>query len=216
MQYRYNGTTYTLPSYSDGTSEWQIAVSKAPAKLGMKDNDEIMYIPAVTSMSKTLLYISDTYLYYCTPSSPTIAFRKNGATYYCGKMSRTPTSTTYIPAGTYTPSAFETLISKYITVYSYRKVANNITVTVNKQVVTLNAGDRIYYTDNSSSGLSSIARAVNFSGSYKSAGSCFEYGVANGSTGFLNKKIYVVNGGSLPIFNNYSNYNITVTDIIFK
>ena len=216
MQYRYNGTTYTLPSYSDGTSEWQIAVSKAPAKLGMKDNDSIMYIPAVASMSKTLLYTSDTYKYYCTPSSPTIAFRKNGATYYCGKMSRTPISTTYIPAGTYTPSAFETLISKYITVNSYRTVANDIIVTVNKQMVALKAENKIYYMSNASSGATSIARAVNFSGSYKTAGSCFEYEVADGSTGFLNKKIYVVNGGSLPMFNNYSNYNITVTDIIFK
>lgn len=217
MKYVYNGTTYVLYEYlKDGDIESCIAASKAPAKLTVRWKDKTWYIPAVSTKTKTLLYTSDDYNYYCTPPSPTIALKKNGTIYYCGNISRGAV-VSIIPAGTYTPSAFETYIKKYISANNYRTCSSDFSVKVNNQTITVWSNTAIYYMNNASSGQSSIARAVNFSGSYKNAGSCFQTSVANASTGFSANKVYVVNGGNISYLQRYSDYNIKVlNDIVFK
>lgn len=219
MRYVYDGTTYVIYEHlKDGDTGSCIAAGKAPAKLAVRWKDKTWYIPAVSTKTKTLLYTSDEddYSFYCTPVSPTICLKKNGTIYYCGNISREAT-VSIIPAGTYTPSAFETYIKKYISVNTYRTTSSDFSVKVNNQTITVWSNTAIYYMNNASSGTSSIARAVNFYGSYKEPGSCFQVSVANGTTGFSANKVYIVNGGDIPYFGYYSNYNITVlNDIVFK
>lgn len=55
-----------------------------------------------------------------------------------------------IPAGTYSPSVFESMISNFISVNGSRTVANSFTATVNNQTIEVNAGDNIYYVEGGS------------------------------------------------------------------
>lgn len=208
IKYIYSSTTYSLTELNlDSLDEHITALKNAPARLVCKKGDYTCGVAAVPSKSKTLIYTGDDWRYYCTPPSHTIAFRKNNTTYYCGDLSRETKVSYDIPAGTYSPSAFETLIKKYISVNSYRTCSNAFTVTVNNQTVSVSANTKIYYSNNASSGLSSIARVVSFSGGTGT----FNVGQANATSGFSTYKMYTVNGGSIPYFGQYANYNITVT-----
>lgn len=207
IKYIYSSTTYSLTELNlDSLDEHITALKNAPARLVCKKGDYTCGVAAVPSKSKTLIYTGDDWRYYCTPPSHTIAFRKNNTTYYCGDLSREVIETYSIPAGTYSPSAFENLIKSYINVNSYRTCSNAFTVKVNNQTVSVASGTKVYYSNNASSGLSSVARVVSFSGS---AGA-FNAGQANATSGFSTYKMYTVNGGSISYFNQYANYNITV------
>ena len=120
-----------------------------------------------------------------------------------------------IPAGTYSPSTFKSLIDNYISSNNgSRRVANSFNVTVNGQTITVNANTTIYNENNASSGSSVLSYAVNFSGSYLNAGNCFQAGVAYN---FTNNKVYITQSKGIPYFGNYRNYYITVnTGIKFK
>ena len=68
-----------------------------------------------------------------------------------------------IPAWTYSPSTFKSLIDNYISPNNgSRKVSNSFTATVNNQTITVNANTTIYNESNASSGSSSLSYAVNF------------------------------------------------------
>ena len=119
-----------------------------------------------------------------------------------------------IPAGTYSPSAFKNLIDKYISVNGSRKVSNSFNVTVNSQTITVKANTAIWSENNESSGSRVLSYAVNFSGEYLNAGSCFQIGVANS---FTSNKVYITQSKGIPYFGNYAHYNITIsTGIKFK
>lgn len=64
--------------------------------------------------------------YYYDTSSPTIAFRKNGKTYYCNK-SLTIEDSYDIPAGTYTPGQFGQMLAQFVN--SVRNCKNSFTIT---------------------------------------------------------------------------------------
>ena len=120
-----------------------------------------------------------------------------------------------IPAGTYSPSTFKSLIDNYISPNNgSRRVSNSFKVTVNGQTITVNANTTIYNENNESSGWSVLTYGVNFSGSYLNAGNCFEAGVAYS---FTNKKVYITQSRGISYFERYTYYNITIsTGIKFK
>ena len=66
-----------------------------------------------------------------------------------------------IPAGTYTPSAFENLIKSFISQNGIRAVSNSFSVVVNGQTYSVSSGSGIYYTYQ----YSGQARFVCFNGS---------------------------------------------------
>ena len=124
-----------------------------------------------------------------------------------------------IPAGTYSPSTFKSLIDNYISQNGSRAVSNSFSVTVNGQTVSLAAGDKIYYVTQGSSPW--YARAVCFGTSYFLVDSCVD------KVGFTNRKAYIVETSSSNsytssycfnlVFRSYASYNITVsTGIKFK
>ena len=124
-----------------------------------------------------------------------------------------------IPAGTYSPSAFQNLIKSFISNNGSRAVKNNVSVTVNGQTVSILAGNKIYYTTQGSSPW--YARAVGFGRQYFEVASCVD------GTGFTNYKSYIVEtspSNSYPnsycfnyVFRYYASFNITVnTGIKFK
>ena len=119
-----------------------------------------------------------------------------------------------IPAGTYSPSAFKSLIDKYIYTNGSRRVSNSFNVTVNGQTITVNANTAIWSENNESSGWSVLTYGVNFSGSYLNAGNCFGGGTAHS---FINNKVYITQSRGISYFANYMYYNITIsTGIKFK
>ena len=106
-----------------------------------------------------------------------------------------------IPAGTYSPSTFEDLISNYISTNGSRTVKNSFTVTVNGQTYSVPAGRAICYTVQ----YGGKARLVTFSGKQRDGEefqrSFTKYGVYCVSWNFNNS-----NGQG----STYYNYSITV------
>ena len=118
-----------------------------------------------------------------------------------------------IPAGTYSPSAFKSLIDKYIYTNGSRRVANSFTATVNGQTINVSANTTIWSENNESSGLDNLTYGVNFTGSYLEKGSCFSIATANSFTKY---KVYITQSRGIPYFGRYMYYNITVSGIKFK
>ena len=120
-----------------------------------------------------------------------------------------------IPAGTYSPSTFKSLIDNYISPNNgSRKVLNSFNATVNGQTITVNANTTIYNENNESSGSSVLTYGVNFSGERLYASGCFGISTADS---FTNKKVYITQSKGIPYFADYMYYNITIsTGIKFK
>ena len=120
-----------------------------------------------------------------------------------------------IPAGTYSPSTFKSLIDNYISPNNgSRMVSNSFKVTVNGETITVNANTTIYNENNESSGWSVLTYGVNFSGSYLAPGNCFQGDVAYS---FVRNKVYITQSRGISYFGNYMHYNITIsTGIKFK
>ena len=115
MNFKKNGTTYTLFNRYEGN----LNLYPSNANLVSRSGGSRIYIPAM-SMQGTKVYAgldsAGNQVYYDT-SSPTIAFRKDGKTYYCAKS---VTKESYsIPAGTYTISAFQTIIKNLYGISSW-------------------------------------------------------------------------------------------------
>ena len=206
IRFRKNNTEYHL--------DYRAINAPCEQQLVFRRSGITCYVPAMSTQGTKVLggTLNDLNWYYDT-SSPTIAFRKNGKTYYCSKSLMTEESYD-IPAGTYTPSAFKNLIDKYISpANGSRKVSNTFTATVNNQTITVNANTTIYNVNNSSSGIDRLSYAVNFSGSYIPVGGCFDVNVAYS---FTKRKVYITQSKGIQYFNNYMHYNITVSGIKFE
>ena len=220
LKFYYNGTTYSLADDGSWGSSSIIgnSIKPTPTCLHYYNSKDYTFraekcIPASSTRGTSVQFAEDDYYYYkMDNSSPTLCFRKNDTTYYCAKSITSEAKVVYdIPAGTYTPSAFENLIKQYISVNGSRKVSNDFTVTVNGQTVSVSSGSFIYYIDNSSSG--STLRGICF-GIYNSEEVAFSVAVAL-SSGFTKYKTYITyrnpSDTIANFFNNYANYNITVT-----
>ena len=136
-------------------------------------------------------------------------------TKYVVPNKRVSAQTYDIPAGTYSPSTFKSLIDNYISPNNgSRRVANSFNVTVNGQTVAVTRNLQIWNENNESSGSSVLSYAVNFSGEYLVPGNCFQAGVAYS---FSSNKVYITQSKGISYFGNYRNYYITVeTGIKFK
>ena len=136
-------------------------------------------------------------------------------TKYVVPNKRVSAQTYDIPAGTYSPSTFKSLIDNYISPNNgSRRVANSFKATVNGQTITVSANTTIYNENNESSGSSVLTYGVNFSGEYLVPGNCFGVGTAYN---FTDIKVYITQSRGIPYFGNYRNYNITIsTGIKFK
>lgn len=208
IRFRKNGTTYHL--------DFRDTNAPCEQQLAFRYNGSTRYVPAMSTQGTKVLggTLNGESWYYDT-SSPTIAFRKNGKTYYCSKSLTTETVISYdIPAGTYSPSAFKNLIDKYISANGSRKVSNSFTATVNNQTITVSANTTIYNVNNSSSGSRTLSYAVNFSGNYMPDVGAFSIAITQSFTKY---KVYITYSTGIPYFDGYMYYNITIsTGIKFK
>lgn len=111
-----------------------------------------------------------------------------------------------IPAGIYSPSTFENLISNYISTNGSRTVKNSFSVIVNGQTYDVPAGRAICYT----SQYAGTARFVTFSGKQRDS-EPFEY-----NNRFSTQGVYCVywNRSNTGQGNTYYNFNIQVTEAI--
>lgn len=167
--FRKNSTTYKLYSVSNSEFESSGTVENFTACSNFlmcylntgSSSSAKSYVPALTTQGTKVyagLNSGGSQVYYDT-SSPTIAFRKNGKTYYCAKSMIIESYD--IPAGTYSPSTFENLIKSFIAQNGSRTVSNSFSVEVNGQTYSVPAGRAIYYTYQ----YSGQARFVSFNGS---------------------------------------------------
>lgn len=104
-----------------------------------------------------------------------------------------------IPAGTYTPSVFKTLISQFISKNGSRAVMNDFTATVNSETITIPANGKVYFN-------------ASYSGVEMIGFDSKSYGSVGGS--FSTYKHYIVSSTSSS-FTSYENYSITIDEIIF-
>ena len=181
-------------------------------KLGYYYNGTKWYYPLITPTS-TLTW--DGYKYsYDRSVGDTFGIGLSG-TKYVVPNKRVSAQTYDIPAGTYSPSTFKSLIDNYISPNNgSRRVANSFNATVNGQTITVNANTKIYNENTLSSGTVAVTYGVNFSGEYLYPSSCFESSVAHS---FTNRKVYITQSKGISYFANYMYYNITIsTGIKFK
>ena len=205
IRFRKNNTNYHL--------DYRGINAPCEQQLAFRYSGNTYYVPAMSTQGTKVFggTVNSESWYYDT-SSPTIAFRKNGKTYYCSKSLTTERYD--IPAGTYSPSTFKSLIDNYISQNGSRRVANSFNVTVNGQTVAVTRNLQIWNENNASSGSSTLSYAVNFSGSYLNAGNCFQGGVAHS---FSRNKVYITQSKGISYFERYMYYNITVeTGIKFQ
>ena len=108
--------------------------------------------------------------------------------------------TTNIATGSYSPSVFKAAISEFLSKGSSRTVKNSFTAKVNNQEITVSAGSTVYY-----SGQTSGTQNCEFIG----FGS-ISTNIQNVANSFTTYKTYCIESGSIPNFNNYQNYPITI------
>ena len=199
IRFRKNNTNYHLDYRGIG--------APCEQRLAFRYSGNTYYVPAMSTQGTKVFggTFSGESWYYDT-SSPTIAFRKNGRTYYCSKSLTTESYD--IPAGTYSPFTFERLITSFIAQNGSRTVKNNFSVTVNGQTYSVSAGHGVFYTYQ----YSGSARFVCFNGnprgwiSFEQPGSFAQYGI------YCTYWSYSSIQGD-----QYSRYNITVnTGFNFK
>lgn len=196
IKFIYNNTTYTLLNQASRVTT---------PSLCYRQSGNARYAPLLTSRSQTI----GSYTY--SAASPTVCCRYNNTTYYTAKSR----SANYnIPAGTYTPSAFENLISQYISANGSRNCVNAFTAKVNGITYNVSAGQAIKYctTNTAGSGTNSTLRIVTFNG--------LTYAQAQDANRLYFGGTYVVyasNFSGYAQFSAYANYSITIgTGIIFN
>ena len=145
-------------------------------KLGYYYNGTKWYYPLITPTSKLTW---GGYIYsYDRSVGDTFGIGLSG-TKYVVPNKRVAAQTYDIPAGTYTPSAFENLIKKFISNNGSRAVKNSFSVEVNGQTYKVSANSSIYYTYQ----YSGAARFVCFNGSnrgwisFEQPGAFAQYGI---------------------------------------
>lgn len=130
--------------------------------LAFKIGNNTQFIYFYNKRSSSLL-VNETgnYRYIVDTSYPSLCIRHNGQTYYSTKSLKTEIMNYQIPAGTYSPSIFDSLISQYIGQNSSRQVTSSFSVIVNGQTVNVPANSYVYYNVSSSSPNGRI-RSVSF------------------------------------------------------
>ena len=179
--------------------------------LGYYDSDRKWYYPLI---KPTGSFTWNGYIYSYDRSVGDTFGVSLSNTKYVVPNKRVAAVTYDIPAGTYTPSAFKSLIDKYIPVSGSgnRMTSNSFTVTVNSQTITVNANTLIYNVNNASSGTSILTYGVNFSGRDKWVGAVFDGSTAKS---FTDNKVYITQSQGISWFDKYMNYNIHVSGIKF-
>ena len=176
-----------------------------------------MYVPLVLPGESNGVMTSSNNLYYYEPDamySVKVAARYNGKTYYI------PTTLKIIPqydipAGTYTPSAFYNLITKYISspisspggTMNRRQVQNAFTVTVNGKTCSVPAGRYIMLRNVGSSHpfgfVVTIFGGINTHANYNEVNNFSTYGMYGTATN-------IAPSAGISMWNNFSNYSITI------
>ena len=172
--------------------------------LGYYDRGTKLYYPLIRPTGS--LTISGYIYSYDKSVGDTFGIGLSG-TKYVEPNKRVSAVTYDIPAGTYSPSTFKSLIDSYISQNGSRRVANSFNVTVNGQTVAVTRNLQIWNVNNSSSGSSVLSYGVNFSGSYMNAGNAFSGDTAHS---FSRNKVYITQSKGISYFERYMYYNITV------
>lgn len=119
IRFRKNNTGYHLDYRGiDAPCEQQLA---------FRYSGNTYYVPAMSTQGTKVFggTVNGESWYYDT-SSPTIAFRKNGKTYYCSKSLTTERYD--IPAGTYVGQGAYDIFKKFISNNSYRILKDSVTI----------------------------------------------------------------------------------------
>lgn len=144
--------------------------------LGYYDRGTKLYYPLIKPTGS--LTVSGYVYSYDRSVGDTFGIGLSG-TKYVVPNKRVSAVTYDIPAGTYTPSAFENLITSFIATNSSRTVKNSFSVTVNGQTYSVSAGHGVFYTYQ----YGGQARFVCFNGnprgwiSFEQPGSFAQYGI---------------------------------------
>ena len=143
--------------HKNGTWSWKGTPDRITTpSLCYYQNNAINYLPLIT---KTGTLIIGSKIWSYTTSIPTFHVIYNNTEYVVPNKYE---EVNYdIPAGTYSPSAFENLIKSFISNNGSRRVSNSFSVVVNGQTYSVPAGRSIYYTYQ----YSGDARFVCFNGS---------------------------------------------------
>ena len=145
---------------SSGGNTTLYGATNAPSKyLAIHDGTRAYYIPVVASGSPVTI---GSKVYSYSNSKPSFAVFDGSRTLY---LANTETTSYDIPAGTYSPSAFENLIRSYISQNGSRKVSNSFSVVVNGRTYNVPAGRAVCYTYQ----YSGQARFVSFNGSQRTS-----------------------------------------------
>lgn len=207
LKIRQNGTTYSLP-YGDYTYR------QTTHSLCYKKDGTVYYCPLCQENEAIYIDVGKEpyYVHYDKTIYPRIACKIAGEIYYApNKLGKIASYS--IPAGTYTPSAFRSLISQYISINGTRKCANAFTAKVNNQTISVSSGQTIAYKNCGTSPWRGTF--VDFSGSTANVNG---YSASNSFTG---AKAYCVGlsdpsetgggTGSYPnIFHSFASFSITI------
>lgn len=145
---------------SSGGNTTLYGATNAPSKyLAIYDGTQAHYVPIVTS-SGSVTIGSKVYSYIS--SRPSFAVFDGSQTLYLANAETT--APTYdIPAGTYSPATFETLVRSFISQNGSRTVSNSFSVVVNGQTYNVPAGRAVCFTYQ----YGGQARFVSFNGSQR-------------------------------------------------
>ena len=181
---------------SSGGNTTLYGATNAPSKyLAIYDGTRAYYVPAVTSGGSVTL---GGYVYSYSSSKPSFAVYDGSQTLYLANTETAAPTTYDIPAGTYSPSKFESLIRSYISNNGSRKVSNSFSVVVNGQTYNVPAGRNVCYTYQ----YGGQARFVSFNGSQRGG---FTFEKSNAFTQYgIYCKYWVYSGIQGNMYKNFS------------
>lgn len=136
IRFRKNNTEYHL--------DFRGIDAPCEQRLAFRYSGNTYYVPAMSTQGTKVFggTFNGSSWYYDT-SSPTIAFRKNGKTYYCSK-SLTTESNYDIPAGTYIGQGAYNTFKKFISDGSYRILKYSVTIVHMGTARTFPAGTAVW------------------------------------------------------------------------
>lgn len=183
MAFRSDSTTYNILQLTERIT--------TPSLCQRKDGTTY-YTPLLTERSQNIG------VFKYDASFPTECVRYDGVTYYSAKSRAVIPS---IPAGTYTPSSFESQIANYISLGGSRTLAQDCVVRVANQSVTISKGNSIYRSQVSSHGTWRVVGFNTITNNY-----------AGVTREFYKNRCYMVYDSNNT---SYLNYSITVVTPIY-
>lgn len=129
--------------YKNGTWDWTGTPNKVTTpSLCYYQNNAVNYLPLITKTGSVTINKKK---WSYTADVPTFHVIYNNTEYVV--PNKVEAVMTYdIPAGTYDPDTFATLIASYISQNGSRTVSNSFTATVNSQPINVAAGTALTYT----------------------------------------------------------------------